>query len=146
MRSLALALLLSCVSANAAFAWAFAQTEVCTVTHDGADMSVVLTFDPAAIVYTITLIRPDTIWPESDNFRLRFDGPRPLIIGTDRHERSDDGRRLSVSDSGFGNVLDGIQFNGAMIAIAGEDEIGLSTADSGEAMQAFRACPATPVS
>ena len=109
-------------------------------------MSVVLTFDPAAEVYSITLTRADAIWPQSDTFRLRFDGPRPLIIGTDRHEYSNAERSLSVSDSGFGNVLDGIQFNTAMVALVGNDEISLPTVDASEAMQAFRDCPSAPVS
>jgi hypothetical protein len=38
-------------------------------------------------------------------------GPRGNMISTSRHALSDDGRTLSVSDRGFGNVLNGLEFN-----------------------------------
>ncbi len=132
--------------ASSAVAWEFAETDVCTVTHDSTDMGVVLVFDPAASLYTITLTQPQNTWATDDNFRLRFDGPRALIIGTDRHVYGDEGRSLSVSDSGFGNVLDGIALNESMTALVGDQSVSLSTADAGEAMQAFRACPSAPIS
>lgn len=146
MRACAFACLISCIGATSAAAWAFEETDICTVSHVSPELSVVLTYDPAAVVYTITLSRPVVTWPQSESFRLRFDGARPLIIGTDRHQLSEDRHSISVSDSGFGNVLDGIQFNDAMIALVGDDEISLSTADADAAMQAFRACPTAPVS
>lgn len=129
-----------------AAAWDFTETNVCTVTHAGPEMAVELTFDPARALYTIALTRPDAPWPQSPNFQLRFDGPRSLIIGTDRHQMDDQQRTLSVSDSGFGNVLDGIQFNNAMTALIGNETVSLSTDASASAMEAFRDCPSTPLS
>lgn len=135
-----------CLCATQSIAWEFTETTICTVTHNSADLRVELIFDPAASLYEIALIRPDTPWAQADAFRLQFDGPRPLIIGTDRHERTPDGSRLSVTDTGFGNVLDGLQFNDTMTARNGDQTVSVETTDATAALEAFRDCPSTPTS
>ena len=142
----ALACLTCLAFAGPVQAWTFSETDICRVTHSAAEMKVDLTFDPATAVYTITVTRPAAKWADDQNFRLQFDGPRPLIIGTDRHTLSDDRRSVSVSDTGFGNVLDGIALNDSMTALAGGDAVSLSTSDAEAAITAFRACPSAPLS
>ena len=79
-----------------------------------------MTYDPSQPEpYAISLTRPDDPWPATDSFGLRFDGPAALTIGTSRHQLSADGRTLTVSDTGFGNVLDGLALNGTATALAG---------------------------
>jgi hypothetical protein len=132
--------------ASPATAWEFIETTVCTVSHAGDDVEVAVVFDPSAALYTITLTLQQGTWPQSNAFRLRFDGPRALIIGTDRHSYSPDGRSLSVSDSGFDNVLDGIGLNQSMTALVADQSVSVATTDAKPAMDAFRACPSAPIS
>jgi hypothetical protein len=69
-----------------------------------------LTYDPSLPEYTIA-IRLSEPWPEAAVFAMRFEGPRGNMISTSRHVLSEDGLTLSVRDRGFGNVLDGLEFN-----------------------------------
>lgn len=128
-----------------ATAWEFEETTICRLTHTEQAASVDLTFDPAASRYSITLTRP-VPWPNAPIFQLRFDGPRPFAISTDRHTLSENGTRLTVTDTGFGNVLDGIQYNAQMTAIVGDETTSVSTMTAPEPMQAFRECPSAPTS
>lgn len=139
-----IAALLFC--ATPATAWEFRETDVCTLTHTDPAAEVVITFDPAQPLYTITLTRPERPWPAGPDFRIRFDGPRPIAIGTTRQVISDDGRSLSVSDTGFGNVLDGVQFNTLMFATVGDQGITIPLAGAAGPMADFRACPAPKAS
>jgi hypothetical protein len=70
---------------------------------------------------------------------MEFFGPRPLAIGTDRH--SADGATLTVRDSGFGNVLDGLEFNTNAVATSGARRVQIALDAAAPAVQAFRACP-----
>jgi hypothetical protein len=83
---------------------------LCTLDHSGAEAEVRLTYDPSLPEYTIA-IRVAEPWPEAAVFAMRFDGPQGNMISTGRHSLSGDGLTLSVSDRGFGNVLDGLEFN-----------------------------------
>ncbi len=75
---------------------------------------------------------------------MRFDGPRALAIGTDRHRLSGDGKSLTVTDLGFGNVLDGFQFNATATAIAAGTEVPFDLTDAAPAVREFRACGVAP--
>ena len=44
-------------------------------------------------------------------FAIAFVGDSPFEITTNRHALSDDGQTLTVRDRGFGNVLNGMEFN-----------------------------------
>ena len=124
-----------------ATAWEFTETDICTVSHDTEDTSIALTFDPATGIYDIALTLNGQTWADGQTFRIVFNGARSLAIGTDRQVINDDRTQLSVSDSGFGNVLDGIQFNDTMTASLGDQSISLPLNGAAGPMTAFRLCP-----
>lgn len=130
--------------ASPAVAWEFTAVPVCTIKLDTPDLSLRVTYDPAlAEPYGIALTLPAP-WPESDSFGLRFEGPAALTIGTARHKLSPDGRTLTVTDKGFGNVLDGLAYNGTATALAAGTEIPFDLTGARPAVEAFRACDVLP--
>lgn len=130
--------------ATPATAWDFTATPVCTILNDTPGLSIRVTFDPdRPEPYAISLTRPDP-WPASPTFGLRFDGPAALTIGTARHRLSADGRTLTVTDTGFGNVLDGLALNTTATALAGATEAAVDLAGARPAVEAFRACGVVP--
>ena len=136
---LALALL-----ATPAQAWDFTDTPVCTIFNDTPSLQIRVTYDPAqSEPYAIALTRPDP-WPVTDTFGLSFTGPAAMTIGTGRHLLSTDGRTLTVSDTGFGNVLDGLAYNGAAAALAGDLAVPFDLTGARPAVDAFRACGLVP--
>lgn len=138
------ALILLTLLAAPASAWEFSSTPVCTILHDTADLSLRITFDPAQPEpYAISLTRPRP-WVKTGSFGLRFEGPAAMTIGTARHRISPDGKTLTVSDSGFGNVLDGLAFNGSATALAGTTEIPFDLSGARPAVEAFRSCNVVP--
>jgi hypothetical protein len=141
MRSVFVLLLLT----TPAQAWDFTPTPVCTIAEDTADLSIRVTYDPfQPEPYGISLTRSDP-WPVTDTFGLRFDGgPAAITIGTSRHRLSPDGRTLTVSDTGFGNVLDGLALNATATALAGMTEIPFDLTGARPAVEAFRACGVVP--
>lgn len=140
MRSL-LALLLF---GSPAFAWEFSATPVCTLTHETPDLAIRVTFDPAqAEPYAIALTRP-AAWPDTESFGLRFDGPAPMTIGTTRHKLSPDSRTLTVTDTGFDNVLNGLAYNGTATALSGATEVPFDLTGARPEVEAFRACYVLP--
>ncbi|SEW30427.1 hypothetical protein SAMN04488515_2155 [Cognatiyoonia koreensis] len=132
---------LSLLLASPATAWEFTPIPICTLSHDQPGVAVVVTFDPALPEYAITITR-DTAWPEGPIFQLGFEGPRPSVLSTDRHTLSADGTSLTVRDTGFGNVLDGLAANVRSRAVVGETAVTFDLADAAPAVAAFRACPA----
>ncbi|MEL6409382.1 MAG: hypothetical protein AAFY09_00900 [Pseudomonadota bacterium] len=135
------AFVLFVMTAQTAHAWEFTPGIPCRLTHETARAGIELTYDPTGSLYTLTITR-DAPWPDEDRFEMRFDGPRGLRIGTDRHALSNNGRSLSVADAGFGNVLDGLQFNDTATAITGDTEVTFPLAGASEPVAAFRACEA----
>jgi hypothetical protein len=132
--------------ATPAQAWDFTPTPVCTILADTPTLAVRVTYDPAqAEPYAITFTRSEP-WPDTASFGLRFDGEAAMTIGTDRHRLSADGQSLSVSDTGFGNVLDGLALNRTAVALAGDLALPVDLAGAAEAVAAFRACGAPPLS
>lgn len=71
---------------------------------------------------------------------MQFDGPAALAISTNRHSYSADGLSVTVTDQGFGNVLDGLQFNDTATAVLGGTTQPFELAGAAEAVQAFRLC------
>jgi hypothetical protein len=136
--------LLALILAAPAQAWEFTPAPVCTLFDSRPDFSVRVTYDPAQPeAYAIILTRPDP-WPETDRFGLRFNGPRSMTLGTDQHRLSADGKSLTVTDTGFGNVLDGLEFNATATALAGATEVAFDLTDAAEAVREFRACGVAP--
>jgi len=126
-----------------AHAWEFTPGQPCLLTHETAEARVELTYDPTAPFYTITITR-DAPWPEAAQFGMGFAGPQGRQIGTDRHVLSDGNRTLTVTDRGFGNVLDGLQFNQRAYAYTGDTVIGFDLDGAAGPVAAFRACDPTP--
>ncbi|MGI1662521.1 hypothetical protein ACRDNQ_09775 [Palleronia sp. KMU-117] len=132
--------LLALLAAGPAQAWEFTPFPVCTLFHETAEARVSVTHDPRlALPYTFALVLTDT-WPAGPDFSIRFDGPRPLTITTNRHVLSDGGRTLSVSDAGFGNVLTGLEFNDTATALTADRAVTLPLAGAAGEVQKFRAC------
>lgn len=138
-----LALALSLIAAPA-LGWEFSPVPICTLSHETETAQVRVTYDAGIPEYTITVTRLDRPWPDAPVFSLRFDGPRGLTISTDRHSLSPDGRSLTVKDRGFGNVLDGLQFNDMATALIGSDALPVPLDGAAEPAARFRACPAAP--
>ena len=104
-----------------------------------------LTYDPSLPEYTIA-IRLAAPWPEAGNLRhcaSRGRGPQQRSR-TARHVLSSDGRTLSVSDRGFGNVLDGLEFNAMALAASGERAVPIDLEGAAPEVAAFRACITAP--
>jgi len=130
--------------ASPAGAWDFSPVPVCTLSADGP-LSVEVTFDRRrSDPYAITLTGPEP-WPESEVFGLRFEGGRGLTITSQRHRLSPDGRSLTVTDRGFGNVLDGLEYNGLATAFIGGVARSISLDGAAEPVRAFRECATAPV-
>ncbi|MEO0772742.1 MAG: hypothetical protein AAFZ04_06115 [Pseudomonadota bacterium] len=127
--------------ATPAHAWDFTPGTPCLLTHETAAFQMELTYDPVAPLYSITVTLPDP-WPDAPSFGMRFDGPQGRVIGTDQHQLSNDGRSLTVTDRGFGNVLDGLQFNHTATAQSGDISVTFPLDGAAEPVEAFRKCEA----
>ena len=136
--------LLSCF-AHPAHAWEFTPGTPCLLTHETEHAAVELTFDPTVPLYTISITR-DAPFTPAPVFSMTFSGPAGLSISTGAHEFSNGGRTLTVTDSGFGNVLNGLQFNTTATATLGTQHITLPLDGAAEPVAAFRACDVLPSS
>lgn len=125
-------------------AWeAGVEGALCTLTHDGEEAAVRLTYDPSVPLYTITIERLEP-WPIAERFTMSFHGAQPNMISTNRHVLSPDRRRLSVSDRGFGNVLDGLQFNDTATGLSGLETVVLDLEGAAPEVAIFRTCGQAP--
>lgn len=120
-------------------AWDHEIGPICTLWHDMPSASIRLTYDPAAPLYTLQVTRAGA-WPDSPWFAMRFDGPAPNVISTNRHAVTEAGRVLSVADRGFGNVLDGLQFNDVAYAVTEGEFAAFPLEGAAPHVQAFRDC------
>ncbi|NKX43243.1 excinuclease ABC subunit B [Roseicyclus persicicus] len=144
MRRLALLAALVAAAGPAAAWQAGVEGALCTLTHsDPAAGEVRLTYDPSLPVYSITVTRPEP-WPAVPRFEIAFLGGAELTIGTDRHSLSDDGLSLTVTDRGFGNVLNGLSGNLVAAMLAGDVAVPFSLAGAAPEVAAFEACTAAP--
>lgn len=128
-----------CWAATQATAWEFTPGAPCLLTHATPAVEVTLTYDPTTPLYSISFKQAHS-FPTGAVFGLRFNGALPLAIGTDRQRLSEDNTRLTVEDSGFGNVLNGLQFNDMMVATIGAQLIAVPLAGATDPVAAFRAC------
>lgn len=135
---ISIALLTLTAPANA---WEFTPGSPCLLTSPPGDVAMALTYDPSAPRYTVSITAPEP-WPKSQLFVMQFDGPIARQIGTNRHTLSDDGRTLTVTDSGFGNVLDGMAEGAQVVALAGDVAVVISLSGVKAPLAAFRACEA----
>ena len=126
-----------------AFAWEYTPFPVCTVSHETEQGALELTYDPAnAEPYAIAVTRPGA-WNRARIFGLRFDGANALTITTDR--QGIDGNTLTVRDQGFGNVLNGLEFNSTVTAFQGDATITFSLDGAAPQIARFRDCLGTPI-
>lgn len=126
-------------AATPAEAWDFTPGLPCILSHSSNGSQVELTYDPRVPVYTISVTRTAP-WPDAPVFSMRFSGTAALEIFTDRHVLSNDARRVTVTDRGFGNVLDGLQFNDTAVANIGTVTVEIPLAGAAEPVAAFRLC------
>lgn len=138
MRSL-IALLLTALPATA---WEFTPNPICTLDHAEPGTTVKLTYDHATALYAIA-VTSDQGWPAASVFSIRFDGAQPNIISTARHQT--EGATLTVTDSGFGNVLDGLQYNATATAFTATAAVTVALDGAAEPVERFRACTQAPV-
>jgi len=134
------ALALVLLAAPAAAWEAHTNGAVCELTHDTAEARAYLSYDPAGPLYTITLTLKGATWPPAPAFSIRFDGPQGMTISTSRQTYSDAGRALTVTDTGFGNVLNGLELNDTATALLGGEALTLPLDGAAPAVEAFRAC------
>jgi hypothetical protein len=140
MRAFALILL-----ASPAAAWEFTPVPVCTLSHATAEASLTVTYDPRQPEpYAIRIDRAAP-WPEAPVFSIDYAGPRALGISTARHRLSDGGTAVTVTDEGFGNVLDGLEFNTTATAILGDVRVPFPLDGAAGPVQDFRACTEAPL-
>jgi hypothetical protein len=109
------------------------------VTDSRSQTGVEMTFDGST--YVLTLTHRDG-WPDAPLFAIQF-APNGPFIQTGRHIVR--GQSLSVSDSGFGNVLNGLEFNARAIVQLGQISRIIDLTGAAGPVQDFRACtPAAP--
>jgi hypothetical protein len=137
----ATSLVSSCLTlvATPVLGWTFTPGLPCLLTHETSQAQIELTYDPSEPLYSITITLNDP-WPTAPSFGMRFDGPQGRVIGTDRHKLSNEGRSLTVTDRGFGNVLDGLQFNHTATAASGDIAVSFPLDGAADPVAAFRAC------
>ncbi len=129
--------------ASPAVGWEFTPGLPCLLSHSQDGIAVELTHDPTQPLFTITLTKAQP-WPVADVFALRFEGPAGLTISTNRHQLGNDGRSLTVTDSGFGNVLAGLSLNQRAVALIGDQAVPFSLAGAAPPTDAFRQCSLDP--
>lgn len=135
-------ILIALLLATPAHAWEFTPSPICTLSHTEAGADVQVTYDHSTGLYAIAVTSPDG-WPGAPAFSIRFDGARPNTISTRNHQAID--QTLTVTDSGFGNVLDGLEFNETATAFTQTAAVTVSLAGAAEPVQRFRACATAPV-
>ncbi len=137
-------LLILLTAPTLAAAWEFTPQPVCTLSDATASASVVVTYDPRLPEPYAVAVTTAAPWPDVPVFSMRFDGPRGQTISTSRQRLNDGGRTLTVTDTGFGNVLDGLEFNTTATALAGGAAIPFPLDGAASKVRAFRACVAAP--
>jgi hypothetical protein len=135
----ALSVLLLVLFTSPALAWEFRASRVCELLYKDETASVQVVFDPAVPEYRIA-ITPNRPWTPGPVFSMRFDGPFSNIIATDRHIITPGGGTLTVTDRGFGNVLDGLEFNFTATALLGDQAVQIPLDGAAPEVREFRAC------
>lgn len=127
------------LASTPAAAWEANSDGLCTLLHNEGAGSVRVAYDTSTQTYSIS-ITSSRLWRSGPIFAMRFDGPQSNMISTNRHVISDDGMKLTVTDSGFGNVLDGLEFNQTATAVLGEQTLTFGLETAGPAVREFREC------
>mmetsp|Transcript_29475 Transcript_29475/g.57763 ORF Transcript_29475/g.57763 Transcript_29475/m.57763 type:complete len:140 (+) Transcript_29475:3716-4135(+) len=136
---LLIALMLTALPAHA---WQFTPKPICMLTHSEADTNVAVTYDHATRLYAISITTAQG-WPTAPAFSIRFDGMQSNTISTRRHQT--EGNTITVTDAGFANVLNGLEFNESATAFTATAAATVSLNGAQEPVQHFRDCTKTPV-
>lgn len=120
-------------------AWTFTPGLICRLSHETPFALIELTYDPSLPLYSVTVSQPEAL-PRTGVFSMRFVGPAGRTISTDRHSFSEGGTAVTAQDSGFGNVLDGLQFNTRAEAILGDTILRFPLEGAAGPVAEFRAC------
>lgn len=136
--------LLLVMIASPASAWQAVLGPICTLTTQTDAARVELTYDPTGPLYSITIENLGAPWAGSSTFAMRFDGARPNTIATNRHQLGQNGAALTVIDRGFGNVLDGLEFNDTATAFTETQSVAIPLAGAAPEVRKFRTCVAAP--
>lgn len=123
-----------------AHAWNATVGDICTLTHETETAAIELTYDPAQPLYTLTVTRASESWTQTPWFAIRFAGPNPIEIATPRHVLSDNAMSLTVTDSGFGNVLNGLEYNRTAYAFTQDRRTEFSLDGAAPQVRIFRDC------
>ena len=124
------------------FAWeATRDGIVCRLSHETGTGAVLVSHDPRKPQpYAIQLRQLAGKWQDNPIFAIRFDGPGRLTITTDRHRLLDDNAELIVADSGFENVLRGLEANLVATAMLGNQALAFPLSGAAPEVARFRAC------
>jgi len=131
-------LLLALLPAQA-HAWTFTPGLICRLTHETQDATIELTYDPSGPLYSLTVSRAEPL-PNVEPFIMRFNGPAGRVISTNSHSFNEDQTAVTAQDRGFGNVLDGLQFNDTAEAVLGSTTLTFPLQGAAEPVAAFRIC------
>ncbi len=130
--------------ASPAFAWDFASSPVCTLSHQTDKANLTISYDARSDApYAIEITQGEAVWKPGPVFMMGFDGPRRSMITTDRHRLGASGKSLTVKDQGFGNLLDGIEHNYVALARSGETSLVFSLTGAASAVRRFKVCVAS---
>lgn len=140
------AALLFLILGTPAHAWTATVGQICTLTHETDAASIVLTYDPAQPLYSLTVTHKTESWTQTPWFAMRFQGANPIEIATPRHVLSDGASSLTVTDSGFGNVLDGLEYNQTAYAFTQDRMTEFPLGGAAPEVRIFRACASAQLS
>jgi hypothetical protein len=122
-------------------AWEFTPDPICRLSHENLAAEIIITFDARLAEYSLAVAPRAHSFPNAPSFTMTFEGGDEISIGTTNHVLSDYGRRLTVRDTGFGNVLDGLEYNNIATARSGHIAYEFDLTNAAPAVRAFRACP-----
>ena len=140
-----LLLALFCFS-TPAFGWEATQGSICTLSHSTNTARIFLTYDPSKPIYTLTVTLKSRTWSPSPWFAMRFEGGTPIEIATARHVLSQNQFDLTASDTGFGNVLDGLEYNDTALAFTQNQVVQFPLDGAAPEVRKFRNCSGAALS
>lgn len=129
-----------------ALAWEATVAEICTLSHDTKAASIFLTYDPSKPLYTLTITWESGTWSAAPWFAMRFDGNNPIEIATSRHTLSENNTALTAADTGFGNVLNGLEYNETALAFTQDQIVQFPLDGAAPEVRRFRECAGAALS
>ncbi|WP_171122407.1 MULTISPECIES: hypothetical protein [unclassified Ruegeria] len=134
------AILISLILSTPAYAWDATVGPICTLSHETGAAKIFLTYDPSKPLYSITVTQTNSVWKQAPWFAMRFEGSSPIEIATSRHVLSDGATSLTVTNTGFGNVLDGLEYNRIAYAFTQDHVATFSLDGAADPVRVFREC------